>query len=94
MKNACIVPLKTIVLRLKSIQMFENSLSTSRNEFTSEEMTNANVPRDKDTETYSIKANMIFDNRKDEYIVRLKNLSQRYEAEISDVYKQVQLYVS
>ena len=30
---------------------------------------------------------MIFDNMKNEYIVRLKNLCHRYEAEISDVYK-------
>ena len=38
-KNACIVPFENYCFETeKYIQMFENFLSTSRNEFTSEEM--------------------------------------------------------
>ena len=41
----------------------------------------------KGLETFSIKANMIFDNMNEEYVDRLKKLCQRYETEISDFYK-------
>ena len=50
-------------------------------------MIGANVPRKKDNENFSKKANMIFDNIDEKYIPRLKNLCLRYETEISDVYK-------
>ncbi len=87
-ENACLVSFENYCIETeKYIQKFENFLGTSRTEFTSEEMTSANVPRKKDSDTYSIKANMVFDNMKEEYVVRLKNLCQRYESEISDVYK-------
>ena len=71
----------------KYIKTFENFLGTSRTEFTSDEMTGANVPRKKDIDTFSTKANMVFDNINEKYAHRLTNLCQRYETEISDIYK-------
>ena len=50
-------------------------------------MLKAKIPRKIDTEIFSIKANMIFQNMNDKYVNRLKSLCQRYEVEISDVYK-------
>ena len=50
-------------------------------------MINTNFPRKKDNNTFSKKTNIIFDNMSDKYVRRLKNLCERYEAEISDVYK-------
>ena len=46
----------------------------------------ANVPRNKDNDVFSQKVSMIFDNMSEKYVNRLKNLCQRYENEISDVY--------
>ena len=50
-------------------------------------MLKANLPRKKDINTFSTKANMIFDNMNEKYKHRLMNLSERYETEISDFYK-------
>ena len=50
-------------------------------------MIKANFPRKKDNDTFSKKANIIFDNIGEKYSRRLKNLCERYEDEISDVYK-------
>ena len=87
-KNSCLVPFENYYIETeKYIQKFENFLDTTRTEFTKEEMTNANVPRKKNNEIFSKKANMIFDNIDEKYISRLNNLCQRYESEISDVYK-------
>ncbi len=86
--NSCLVPIENYWIETeKYIKIFENFLGTSRTEFTNNEMINANIPRIKDNETFSIKANMIFDNINEKYMSRLKNLFQRYESEISDVYK-------
>ena len=86
--NSCLVPVENYWTETeKYIKRFENFLGTNRNESTTNEMKKANVPRKKDTETFSIKANMIFDNMNKEYVDRLKKLCQRYETEISDVYK-------
>ena len=68
-------------------EKFENFLGTTKSEFTNNEMINSNVPRKKNNENFSMKANMIFDNMNDNYIDRLKNLCRRYENEVSDIYK-------
>jgi hypothetical protein len=87
-KNSCMVPFENFYIEPENyIQKFENLLGTSRTEFTSDEMIKANIPRKKDSETFSVKANMIFDNMNEKYVDRLKNLCERYESEISDVYK-------
>jgi hypothetical protein len=86
--NSCLVPIENYWIETeKYIKRFENFLGTSRTKFTSNEMTGANVPRKKDIDTFSTKANMVFDNINEKYTQRLKNLCQRYETEISDVYK-------
>ena len=50
-------------------------------------MIKANFPRKKDNDIFSKKANIIFDNISEKHLRRLKNLCERYEDEISDVYK-------
>ena len=87
-KNTCLVPFENYFLETeKFIQKFESFLGTSRTVYTNNEMDKANVPRKKDNETFSRKANMIFDNMKEEYVLRLKKLAETYENKISDVYK-------
>jgi hypothetical protein len=87
-KNSCLVPFENYTIETeKYIKKFENLLDTSRSEFTSTEMIKANLPREKDIDTFSKKTNMIFDNMNEKYIHRLKNLCKRYETEISDFYK-------
>ena len=87
-KNACLVPFENYCIDTeKYIKLFENFLGTSRTKFTKDEMIKADIPRKKDNDTFSKKANIIFENINEEYILRLKNLCQRYEAEISDIYK-------
>ncbi len=87
-KNSCLVPFENYSIETeKYIKKFENLLDTSRTEFTSTEMIKANLPREKDIDTFSKKTNMIFDNMSEKYIHRLTNLCQRYETEISDFYK-------
>lgn len=87
-KNTCLVPIENYWTETeKYIKIFESFLNTNRSEFTNNEMAKNNIPRKKDSETFSIKASMIFDNMSEKYIDRLKNLCQRYEAEISDIYK-------
>ena len=87
-KNSCLVPIENYWIETdKYVKMFENFLGTTRSEFTKNEMIKANIPRKKDTETFSLKANVIFDNMNENYIDRLKKLCDRYESEISDVYK-------
>ena len=51
------------------------------------EMIKSDIPRKKDIDTFSKKANMIFDNMSTNYVKSLKNLCERYESEISDIYK-------
>ncbi|MDA7695546.1 hypothetical protein N8788_04230 [Candidatus Pelagibacter sp.] len=86
--NTCLVPIENYWIETeKYIKKFEIFLSTSRTEFTNDEMSGANVPRKKDIDTFSTKANMILDNINEKYSDRLKILCQRYETEISDVYK-------
>ena len=87
-KNSCLVPFENYCIETeKYIKLFENFLGTSRTKFTNDEMIKANIPRKKDIDTFSKKANIIFDNMSEKYVKRLKNLYQRYETEISDVYK-------
>lgn len=87
-KNSCLVPFENYCIETnKYIKKFENLLGTNRTRFTNKEMTKANVPRKKDNDNFSKKANIIFDNMNDNYVKRLKNLCARYEAEISDVHK-------
>ena len=87
-KNSCLVPFENYSIETeKYIKKFENLLNTSRTEFTFDEMNKANLPREKDNETFSKKASMIFDNMREKYIDRLISLSRRYETEISDIYK-------
>jgi hypothetical protein len=87
-KNTCLVPFENYCVETKKyIKIFENFLGTNRTKFTNKEMINTNFPRKKDNNTFSKKTNIIFDNMSDKYVRRLKNLCERYEAEISDVYK-------
>ena len=87
-KNSCLVPFENYCVETKKyIKIFENFLGTNKTKFTNKEMIKANFPRKKDNDTFSKKANIIFDNMGEKYIRRLKKVSQRYEAEISDVYK-------
>tara|TARA_B110000971_G_scaffold213800_1_gene245063 strand:- start:637 stop:1776 length:1140 start_codon:yes stop_codon:yes gene_type:complete len=87
-KNSCLVPFENYYVETeKYIKLFENFLGTPRTKSTNEEMIKANVPRKTDIDTFSKKANIIFDNMSDEYVQRLKNLCERYETEISDIYK-------
>jgi len=86
--NSCLVPIENYWIETeKYIKKFEIFLNTNRTEFTSEEMVRANLPRKIDIDTFSKKTNMIFDNLSEKYVGRLKDLCQRYEFEISDVYK-------
>lgn len=87
-KNTCLVPFENYCLETKKyIKIFENFLGTKKTKFTNNELIKANFPRKKDNDTFSKKANMIFDNMGEKYIKRLENLSELYEAKISDVYK-------
>ena len=87
-KNTCLVPFENYCLETKKyIKIFENFLGTKKTKFTNNELIKANFPRKKDNDTFSKKANMIFDNMGEKYIKRLENLSELYESEISDVYK-------
>jgi|TARA_B110000971_G_scaffold127676_1_gene130642 hypothetical protein len=86
--NSCLVPIENYWIGPeKYIKIFEDFLGTSKTEFTDNEMIKVNVPREKDIDTFSTKANVVFDNINEKYAQRLKNLCQRYEIEISDVYK-------
>ena len=86
-KNSCLVPFENYCIDTdKYIKEFEYLLDTGRTEFTKNEMIKANVPRNKDNDVFSQKVSMIFDNMSEKYVNRLKNLCQRYENEISDVY--------
>ena len=88
MKNSCLVPFENYCIETKKyIKLLENFLATKRTKFTDKEMIKVNVPRKKDNDTFSKKANIIFDNMSEKYSRRLKNLCERYEDEISDVYK-------
>lgn len=87
-KNSCLVPFENYYIETeKYVEKFEKFLGTSKSKFTSDEMLKADLPRKKDVNTFSTKANMIFDNMNEKYKHRLMNLSERYETEISDVYK-------
>ena len=87
-KNSCLVPFENYCIETeKYIQKLENFLNTSRTEFTDSEMTNANVPREKDIDKFCIKESMVFENLREDYANRLEGLCKRYETEISDVYK-------
>ena len=89
---SCLVPFEDYcIYPEKFIQKFENLLESSRTKFTNSEMIKANLPRKKDIDIFSKKANMIFDNMNKKYIVRLLNLFKRYENEISDIYKLVEI---
>ena len=86
--NSCLVPFEHYVNETEGyIKKFENLLGTNRTDFTNSEMVKANVPRNKDMDTFSKKANMIFDNMKKVYADRLIKLSELYENKISDFYK-------
>ena len=88
LKNSCLVPFENYCVETeKYIKLLENFLGTTRTKFTDEEMIKVNVPRKKDNDTFSKKANIIFDNMSGKYVKRLKKLCQQYENEISDVYK-------
>ena len=86
--RSCLVPIENYWIETdKYIKILENFLETSQTEFTKSEMLKAKIPRRIDIEKFSTMANMIFQNMNDKYVNRLKSLCQRYEAEISDVYK-------
>ena len=94
-KNTCLVPFENYCIDTeKYIKKFENFLGKSRTKFTASEMIKANVPRKKDNNIFSIKANMIFDNIKKNYVKRLKNLCKRYENKISNTYKLKDIFKS
>ena len=87
-KNTCLVPFENYCVHTKKyIKIFENFLGTKRTKFTNQEMIKASFPRKKDNDTFAKKVNLIFDNMSEKYIKLLKNLCERYETEISDVYK-------
>ncbi|MDA9201259.1 hypothetical protein N9O53_05425 [Candidatus Pelagibacter ubique] len=87
-KNSCLVPFEHYVNETEGyIKKFENLLGTNRTNFTNAEMVKANVPRNKDMDTFSKKANMIFDNMNKIYVDRLIKLSELYERKISGFYK-------
>ena len=87
-KNSCLVPIENYWIETdKYIKKFENLLNTSRTIFTKKEIKGANLPRKRNPEMFSLKANIIFDNMRKKYVQRLKNLCERYEKEISDIYK-------
>jgi hypothetical protein len=86
--NSCLVPFEHYINETEEyIKKFENLLGTNRTEFTNAEMIKANVPREKDMDAFSKKANMIFDNMDRKYVDRLNKLSELYEGKISDFYK-------
>ena len=86
--SSCVVPFEDYCINPdKYIRKFETLLDTSRTDFTSNEISKANLPRKKDNDTFSKKANMIFDNMKAKYVSRLKDLCRHYETKISGIYK-------
>ncbi len=88
LKNYCLVPFENYCIETeKYIKLLENFLATKRTKFTDDEMIKVNVPRKKDDDTFSKKANIIFDNMSEKYVTRLKKLCENYETEISDIYK-------
>lgn len=87
-QNSCLVPFEHYISETEEyIKKFENLLGTSRTDFTNAEMSKANVPRKKDMDTFSKKANIIFDNMDKRYVDRLIKLSEFYESKISNFYK-------
>lgn len=87
-KNSFLVPIENYWIETEIyIKEFANFLNTERTEFTNNEIKGANLPRKKDLDTFALKLNMIQDNMKETYNERLKNLCNRYEDEISDIYK-------
>ena len=87
-KNSCLVPFENYINETdKYIKKFENLLDTNRTDFTNAEMIKADVPRKKDIDAFSKKANMIFNNMDRKYVDRLVKLSELYENKISDFYK-------
>ena len=86
-KKVCLVPFENYCHETKKyVKILENFLGTSKTKFTKNEMIKARVPRKKDVDTFSKKANIIFDNMSKKYTNRLKDLCLRYENEISDIY--------
>ena len=87
-KNSCLVPFEDYCIKTdKYLKKFEKFLGTKRTKFTIEEMNKANVPRKRDTDMFSLKANMVFQNMRAKYVRRLKDLAKKYEIKISDTYK-------
>ena len=88
LENSCLVPFEDYCINTDDyLKKFENLLNTNRTAFTKDEMYKSNVPRKKDNEIFSKKTHMVFDNMHDNYVKRLKDLCNRYETEISNVYK-------
>ncbi len=86
-KKVCLVPFENYCHETKKyVKILENFLGTSKTKFTKNEMIKARVPRKKDIDTFSKKANIIFDNMSYKYVKRLKDLCTRYETEISNTY--------
>lgn len=86
--NSCLVPFEHYVIETEEyIKKFESLLGTTRTDFTKKEMVKANVPRNKEMDVFSKKANMIFDNMNKTYVDRLVKLSELYENKISDFYE-------
>ena len=86
--NCCLVPFEHYIIETEEyIKKFESLLGTTRTDFTKKEMIKANVPRNKEMDVFSKKANMIFDNMNKKYVDRLVKLSELYENKISDFYK-------
>jgi len=86
--NSFLVPIENYWIETEIyIKKFEDFLKTKRTEFTNDEIKGANLPRKKDIDTFSLKLNMILDNMSKKYNDRLESLCNRYENEISDIYK-------
>lgn len=86
--KSLIVPIEDYWVNTEEyIKNFETFLNTSRTKFTLDEMSGANIPRKIDNFIFSKKARMVLDNLSSKYIDRIYNLCERYENEISDIYK-------
>ncbi len=86
-KQSCIIPFENYCCEPeKYIKKIENFLGTSRTKYTKKEMIKVRVPRKKNLDMFSKKANIIFQNMSEKYVKRLKKLCLRYEKEISDIY--------
>ncbi len=86
-KRSCLIPFENYCCEPeKYIKKLENFLCTSKTKYTKKEMNKARVPRKKDFNMFSKKANIIFQNMSEKYVKRLKKLCLRYEEEISDIY--------